>query len=286
MTNLLTFDLEDWQPLADQWVSGIHTQASGRVPVQIDLIRRILDRRRVRATFFCLGPTAAAYPQVVQALVQDGHEIASHGYSHTPLHRLTPEAFEADLLRAHAVLTEVSGQPPRGYRAPQFSVTRKTWWALDILAKHGFRYDSSIFPIHHRRYGEPRFSRGICGVATSHGPLVELPLATVSWMGMRLPVAGGGYARLLPGWILQKAVQQLGREKLAFTAYFHPYEYDPDPLTLSITPHGWRRRARCWLFTTLQNLGRCSIPRKLELLLDSGPFGPCMRSLLEAGILA
>lgn len=286
MMNLLTFDLEDWHPLADQWVTGIRTQASGRVPAQVDRIRRILDSRKVRATFFCLGATAAAYPEAIRTLARDGHEIASHGYSHVPLHKLTPEEFEEDLVRAQSVLGELSGQLPRGFRAPQFSLTRKTLWALDILAKHHFLYDSSVFPIHHRRYGMPSFGREICGVPTVHGALWELPLATVSWLGMRFPVAGGGYARLLPGWILREAVRQSVRERLAFTAYFHPYEYDPDPLRLSVRPSGWRHRTHGRLFTTLQNLGRSSIPRKLGMLLDSAPFGPCLNSLVESGRLA
>ena len=283
--NLLTFDLEDWRPLADEWVSGVRSPPSGRLPAQVDTIRRILDRYGVRATFFCLGTAAAAHPALLRILVRDGHEIASHGYSHIPLHRLTPEEFEADLLRAQAVITEISGKEPRGFRAPQFSITKKTWWALDILARHGFLYDSSVFPIHHRRYGVPAFGRAICEVSTPHGTLLELPLATVSWLGFRFPVAGGGYARLLPARFLRQAVARLKRENLAFTSYSHPYEFDSAPLTLSITPHGWKHGARCWLFTALQNLGRSSMPHKLELLLATASFGPCLNQLQEFGVL-
>jgi polysaccharide deacetylase family protein (PEP-CTERM system associated) len=280
MMNLLTFDLEDWRPLADEWVSGTRTEASGRVPAQVDRIRRILDNGQVRATFFCLGATAAAYPETVIALARDGHEIASHGYSHTPVYHLTPEEFEKDLLRAQEVLAGMAGQAPRGFRAPQFSIIKKTWWAFDILVKLGFLYDSSIFPIRHRRYGVPSFKRGICEVQTSHGSLVEFPLATASWLGIRIPVAGGGYARLLPSWFLRMALAQVERENLAFTTYFHPYEFDLNPLTLSVSPTGLRHRARCWFFTAMQNLGRSFIPQKVEMLLENAEFGSCL-SLLE-----
>jgi len=283
--NLLTFDVEDWRPLADEWVSGVRTPASGRLPAQVDAIRCILDRHKVRATFFCLGSAAAVYPAVIRTLARDGHEIASHGYSHTPLYRLTPEEFEADLLRAQATLTGISGQEPRGFRAPQFSITAKTWWALDILARHHFLYDSSIFPIRHRRYGIPGFSRTISKILTPHGPLLELPLATLAWFGMRLPVAGGGYARLLPSWFLRQAASQLNRKKLAFTSYAHPYEFDVSRLSLSVSPRDWKHRVRCSVFSALQNLGRPSVPRKLELLLSTVSFGPCLGQLRESGML-
>lgn len=283
--NLLTFDVEDWRPLADEWVSGVRTSPSGRLPAQVDAIRRTLDRLGVRATFFCLGSTAAAHPGLVRMLARDGHEIASHGYSHIPLQRLTPDEFEADLLRAQAVLTEISGREPRGFRAPQFSITKKTWWALAILARHHFLYDSSIFPIRHRRYGVPTFGRAICEISTPQGTILELPLATVSWLGIRLPVAGGGYARLLPGWFLRQAVRRLNRERLAFTSYSHPYEFDASPLSLSVVARGRKHRARCWLFTVLQNLGRTSMPQKLELLLETASFGPCLNQLQESGFL-
>ncbi len=273
----LTFDLEDWRPLADEMIHGVRTGPSGRLRFQVDGIRRLLDRRHVRATFFCLGSCVETEPDLVKTLLQDGHEIASHGYSHVPVHRLSPERFEEDLIRAQNILTDAAaGQVPRGYRAPMFSVSRATWWVFDILTKHGFVYDSSIFPMRLRRYGVKNFGRGVQKIKTRFGSIVELPLATVSRFWMRLPVAGGGYFRVMPRWLLRWGMSQVFREGLSFTTYFHPYEYDPIPLRLSIPGKSWHDSLRCRLFTAHQNLGRASMPRKLEAMLEKARFGRCI----------
>lgn len=285
ISNVLTFDIEDWRPLADEWIHGIRTEASGWVPPQIESIRRILDQSNARATFFWLGWTAECHPASVLALARDGHEIASHGYSHRPIHALTPQEFEADAVRAQNILASITGQVPRGFRAPQFSITRKTWWALGILARLGFQYDSSIFPIRHRRYGIWDSERRICSIVTEHGPILEIPLATISWRGVNLPVAGGGYFRLLPETALLRAVKIVNGERLPFVTYFHPYEYHAGRLSLSLPASGVQRRTRIWLFELLQNLGRSSMPRKLQALLTNATFKPCIKVLEEAGYL-
>lgn len=275
ISNALTFDIEDWRPLADEWIHGIRTGPSGWVPHQVDRIRRILDRHNIRATFFWLGWTAEFHPDTVLALARDGHEIASHGYSHRTIYALTPDEFEADVVSARNTLASITGCAPRGFRAPQFSITRQTWWALGILTRLGFEYDSSIFPIRHRRYGVSDFERHICRIATEHGAILEIPLATVAWHGLHLPVAGGGYFRLLPETILLRALKRLNAEQLPFVTYFHPYEYHFGRLSLSLSASGVRMRARTWLFEMLQNLGRRSMPYKLEALLRSARFEPC-----------
>ena len=280
---LLTFDVEDWRPLADEWVAGVRTQPSGRVPAQMERIRRLLDQAGARATFFWLGYVAELYPGLVKALAADGHEIASHGYSHTPLTKLTPETFEADLRRANDVLASIAGRAPAGFRAPQFSINRRTWWAFEILARNGYAYDSSIFPIRHRRYGVPDFGRAPSAVRTPAGDVWELPMATLHSFGMNLPVAGGGYFRLLPFSVLRFAVRNRGVAAGPFTAYFHPYEFDPEPLSLSIRPEGFRRSMRAHLFQWLQNLRRRSLPLKLGQIIPEIPIETCGGFLARRG---
>lgn len=272
---LLTFDVEDWRPLADEWVSGKRTGPSGRVPRQMELIRRVLDNAGVTATFFWLGSVAELYPELVRSLAADGHEIASHGYSHIPLTKLTPHAFEEDLRHAHDVLTTISGREPIGFRAPQFSMTRRTWWAYEILARNGYVYDSSIFPIRHRRYGVPDFSRTPVPVRTAAGDVWELPMATLRILGMNLPVAGGGYFRLLPLMALKLAIQHRASSSDPFTAYFHPYEFDSEPLELSVRMKGVKAYFRAQLFQRLQNLRRTSLPRKLTSIMAMRRIEPC-----------
>ena len=274
--NLLTFDLEDWRPLADRWVGDSITRSSGRIPLQMDRIRTLLDRGGVRATFFCLGAVAEEYPQLIRALHQDGHEIASHGYSHLPLNKLTPAEFEQDLMRGQEVLAGITGLPPKGFRAPQFSIMETTWWAFDILAKQGFTYDSSVFPIRHRRYGVPRFGRTAHEIETPHGCVVELPLATLPCLVTNLPVAGGGYARLLPQWLLDLALESARRERVIYVTYFHPYEFDPQRLILSSRRVNPGRALRRWWFCFHQNLGRASVPTKVDDMLRRERFCRCI----------
>ena len=206
---LLTFDVEDWHPLADEWVHGFRTVPSGRVPKQVDEIRRVLDSLGAQGTFFCVGSTARAYPAMIRSLAADGHEIASHGYAHNPVYRLSPIEFEADLKRAHEVLSHLIGRAPVGFRAPQFSINSATWWAFDILVKYGYLYDSSIFPVRHRRYGVPGFDRFPKGIKAGGGSIVELPLATAQFCGLNLPIAGGGYFRFTPKWALTRLVNSI-----------------------------------------------------------------------------
>jgi polysaccharide deacetylase family protein (PEP-CTERM system associated) len=274
-TLLLTFDVEDWRPLADEWVSGIRTEPSGHVPRQMERIRRILDKAGASVTFFWLASVAELYPELVRSLLADGHEIASHGYSHIPVTKLTPLAFEEDLKRAHEVLGDITGRAPIGFRAPQFSINRRTWWAFEILARNGYVYDSSIFPIRHRRYGVPDFSRSPTAVSTPVREIWELPMATARILGINLPVAGGGYFRLLPLATLRLAIRHRETSGGTFTAYFHPYEFDPEPLALSVRLAGLRPFLRSQLFQQLQNLRRKSLPKKLERIMAESRIEPC-----------
>src|SRR5579862_3717124 len=153
--NLLTIDLEDWHQLAYRRLTGDTPPPQTHVFRQMDLLLELLERHRVRATFFTLGSLAERCPEIPRRVASMGHEIASHGYAHLIVHRLTRQQFEADTRRGKQILEDLIGRPVRGYRAAEFSIRADSLWALEILAELGFEYDSSIFPIHHRRYGIP-----------------------------------------------------------------------------------------------------------------------------------
>ncbi len=192
--------------------------------------RRLLEQlaaARAPATFFIVGEIARSQPQLVRAIAAAGHEIGSHSYDHRRIHRLTPEQFRDDLRRSIDTLQQVAGVPVVGYRAPTFSVTRATAWAVDILVEAGLKYDSSVFPVRHDRYGVPDAPRTPYWLCGERGKILELPPATYRRFGQNLPVAGGGYFRLFPLAFLRAGVNQLANAGAPGVLYFHPWEFDP-----------------------------------------------------------
>jgi polysaccharide deacetylase family protein (PEP-CTERM system associated) len=194
--------------------------------------RRLLERlaaAETPATFFVLGRIAAANPGLIREIAEAGHEVASHGWDHQRVHRLTPASFRHDVRRSKDELEQVSGREVRGYRAPTFSIVRETGWAIDVLAECGMAYDSSIFPVRHDRYGIPSAPRGPFRAEGHSTSIIELPLATFRVLGQNLPVAGGGYFRLFPLAALRAGIAQLGRRTSPAVGmlYFHPWEFDP-----------------------------------------------------------
>ncbi len=196
----------------------------------------------VRATFFVLGWIAEREPALVRRIAAAGHEIASHGYWHRLVYEQTPQEFRDDVRSAKACLEALSGQPVLGYRAPSFSITEKSLWALDVLAEEGFAYDASIFPVHHDRYGIPSAPRHafFCdgshpafGCATSQ-QLAEIPASTVRLGWLNVPVAGGGYFRLLPYAWTRWGIRRVNRvERKPVVFYLHPWEIDPNQPRMS-----------------------------------------------------
>ena len=228
--NAMTIDVEDYFQVSafashiprDSWPS-----LSCRVERNIDRILAMLDERDVKATFFTLGWIAERYPAMVRLIVDNGHELASHGYHHLRASDQSPDEFLDDITLSKKLLEDLGGQAVIGYRAPSFSISTNNLWALDILLEAGYRYSSSIYPIQHDHYGmpdAPRFKfqpRGPSG-------LVELPATTVKLFGRNLPASGGGYFRLLPyslsRWLM-KSVNHTDLQPCIF--YFHPWEIDP-----------------------------------------------------------
>jgi len=191
---------------------------------------RILEEYGCKATFFILGELAIKYPGLVRDIHAAGHEVASHGWNHEPVHRLTPESFRRDLMLSKDTLEQASGAPVVGYRAPTFSVMRKTAWAVDVLQECGYQYDSSIFPVVHDRYGVPDapvMPFQCVGSAGGEG-LLEFPPLTIRTLFTNLPVGGGGYFRLFPLAVLKTGIW-LNRRRTPSVAmlYFHPWEFDP-----------------------------------------------------------
>ncbi|MBV9890987.1 MAG: DUF3473 domain-containing protein, partial [Rhizobacter sp.] len=195
-----------------------------RVERNVDRILAMLAVRGIKATFFTLGWIAERYPQLVHAIVAEGHELASHGYAHERVTDLTQKAFDTDIRRAKGILEDISGRGVAGYRAPSFSIGASNLWALDSLGRAGYRYSSSIYPIRHDHYGmpdAPRFAHRVdCG-------LLEIPATTLRVLERNLPSSGGGYFRLLPyaasRWMLRR-VNVVDGQPAVF--YFHPWEID------------------------------------------------------------
>jgi polysaccharide deacetylase family protein (PEP-CTERM system associated) len=242
MKNALSFDLEDWfcvSNLSSVINKGDWDKCELRVVQNTRSILTLLDDCNTTATFFVLGWIAERIPELVREIDQRGHEIATHGYSHTMLTEMTPELFEEDLLKAICVTEKCTCQKILGFRAPSFTVTNSTMWALDILAKNGIRYDSSIFPVgFHPDYG---FSAAPLSIYKHNDYLIEFPLTCVEIMGKRIPCSGGGYFRILPYSLTRFLLRLCNRQKRPFVFYLHPWEIDPEQPRVKLP---WLKRFR------------------------------------------
>ncbi len=208
---------EDWETLPS------------RVEANTERLLDLYDACGVRCTFFVLGWVAERYPELVRRIAERGHEIGSHGFSHRLIYNQTPEEFAAEAKRSRDFLREVSGQPVYGYRAASFSITRRSLWALDALVEAGYRYDSSVFPVLHDRYGVPGARKEIHRLKTPSGAeLVEVPPSTMTLGKATLPVAGGGYLRIYPRMLTRWAVGNMDRARRPAIVYVHPWEVDPE----------------------------------------------------------
>ena len=199
-----------------------------RVEKNTSRLLEILARHEVRATFFILGWVAERFPHLVKQIASAGHEIASHGYGHELITTQTPSAFGHDIRKAKTILEQLVSRPIFGYRAPSFSITKDTTWALPILAEEGYIYDSSIFPVLHDRYGMPTASPYVHQIRTESGILWEVPPSVARLFGLRIPAAGGGYFRLYPYFLLRRLLRSVETEDIPLVMYLHPWEIDPD----------------------------------------------------------
>jgi polysaccharide deacetylase family protein (PEP-CTERM system associated) len=280
MINALTFDVEEYFH-AEAFASVVRPEEwpslESRVVGATERLLDLLDETGTSATFFVLGWVAERHGGLVRAIQTRGHEIASHGYGHEMITRLNRAQFAEDVRRGKAAVEDVTGTAVIGYRAPTFSVVRGTLWSLDVLAEAGFRYDSSIFPIVHDRYGMPDATRFPHRLAAGPGVEIgEFPLSTISWLGWRFPVAGGGYFRLLPYAFTHRAVRHLNeREGQPAIVYLHPWEIDPAQPRL---PAGWVSRFR-------HSVNIRTTESKIHRLLRDFRFAPVRDVLTGSGVL-
>ena len=232
IVNAMTIDVEDYFQVSS--FDGVVSRDAwdgmpSRVVPNTERLLRIFDEFGVKSTFFVLGWVADRFPDLVARIARAGHELASHGYSHRLVYDQTPEAFREDVRRAKRLIEDQSGQAVNGYRAPSYSITRRSLWALDVLMEEGYAYDASIFPIRHDRYGIPDAPRHTHELARHAGRLTEAPPSTVRVAGMNLPVAGGGYFRLLPYQWTRWGIRRINRhEAKPAIFYLHPWEVDPE----------------------------------------------------------
>ena len=230
MLNALSVDVEDWfQVGAFETViaKSDWETLECRVERNADAVLGLFDAAGVKATFFTLGWVAERHPALIRRIVDAGHEIASHGWDHDRVFTLSPEAFRADLRRAHRAITEAGGVAPTGYRAPSFSIDKRTPWAHRILADEGYAYSSSVAPVAHDHYGWPEAPR-FAHRPLADSALIELPVTTVEIAGRRLAAGGGGFFRLLPYRFSSWAVGRVNRDEgRPAVFYFHPWEIDP-----------------------------------------------------------
>jgi polysaccharide deacetylase family protein (PEP-CTERM system associated) len=252
IVNGLSVDVEDWfqvgafeNTIAREDWDGLELRVGDNVARILDLF----DEAGVKATFFSLGWVAERNPAAMRAIVERGHELASHGYDHTRVFTFTRDEFAADLARSRAILEDASGQAITGYRAPSFSIDARNAWAHEVLAEQGYAYSSSVAPVVHDHYGwreAPRFAFD----PVPGSDLVEIPVTTALFRGKRLAAGGGGFFRVLPYGFSRWAIRQVNRDGRPAIFYFHPWEVDPGQPRVAAAP----MRSRLRHYTNLSRM--------------------------------
>ena len=264
--NGLSVDIEDWFQVGafERTIArGDWDKLIPRVERNSDAVIALFDRAGVKGTFFTLGWVAQRYPALIRRIASAGHEVASHGWDHIRVFTMTPEQFREDVRRTRAVLEEASGQPVTGYRAPSFSIDKRTPWAHEILAEEGYVYSSSVAPVVHDHYGWPEAPRFAFRPVTG-SPLVELPITTARIGSRVLAAGGGGFFRLFPYAFSRWAIRQVNADERPAIFYFHPWEIDP----------GQPRVADAPLKSRLRHYARLSaMESKLERIMREFRWG-------------
>lgn len=277
--HLLTIDVEEYFQVSafepflprERWAD-----MRSRLEAPMDALLAVLEDHGHRGTFFVLGCVADRHPQLVRRIADSGHEVASHGQSHRRVTALSPRAFREELRTSKAQLEEITGTAVSGFRAPSFSIPPGHEWALDLLLEEGYRYDSSLFPIHRPNYGHPGAATIPHWIPRLAGRILEVPPTTMALAGVRLPVAGGAYFRLFPYVLTSRALRSREHEGIPGVVYLHPWELDPDQPRVAVPP-----------LTRVRHYGGLRrVERRLEQLLREFRFtsiGECFASALAAG---
>jgi polysaccharide deacetylase family protein (PEP-CTERM system associated) len=278
VTNFLSIDVEDYfmvSAFADCIKFEDWSTFESRIERNTRRILDLLGAQGVTATFFVLGWVGKQFPKLVRDIHASGHEIACHGYNHRLIYNLTPLEFREDARLAKRILEDITGTRVAGYRAASYSVVKRTLWALDVLIEEGFTYDSSIFPVHHDRYGMPEAGRFPHRIATGSGSIMEFPPSTYKLFSQNIPIGGGGYLRLFPLVLTMRAITAINeQEKEPAILYLHPWEIDADQPRMN-----GRLLSRLRHYVNL----RSTMP-KLITLLNAFDFQEFSASLLHHGV--
>jgi polysaccharide deacetylase family protein (PEP-CTERM system associated) len=226
MKHIFTVDVEEWYDGICDGGTQIHLET--RLRDQMEILLHLLRIHGTEATFFWLGKRAKEYPGLVKQCAEEGHEIGCHGLIHSQIDMLAPDEFRSELKVATSILSDITGKSIESYRAPYFSINRKNFHVFEILAGLGYKYDSSIFPIQHWRYGMPDFPCEIQTIQTASGSIVEFPLPVIRFGGINVPATGGAYFRIYPYTFTSRNIRSIERRKHPAVFYLHPWELDID----------------------------------------------------------
>jgi polysaccharide deacetylase family protein (PEP-CTERM system associated) len=268
--NFLTVDVEEWYHVCgvggalapERW----DTLAS-RVELTTDLVLELLADRRVRATFFVLGWIAERHPSLIERIAREGHEIGSHGFSHRRVYEIGPDEFGAELARSCQAIQAAGGGRPRGFRAPEWSINDRSLWALDVVARHGFRYDSSMTPL--RLVGNPAYPQAPHLRGTPSGPLLEVPPLVRRRFGQNVPLGGGWGLRMCPASVALREIAARNRRGEPATLFVHPWEMDPDPPRVSLP----------WALAFSHYYRLAGYRERLNDIIGGAAFGPIGESV-------
>jgi len=271
--NVFTVDVEEYfhvEAFSDLIPKKDWDKFPSRVEETTARLLEILDTYHVRGTFFILGCLARDHPGLVRKIFEAGHEIASHGFDHTMVTEMTPEAFRQDIRKSKTILEDITGTSVAGYRAPTFSITERTSWAYEILLQEEYSYSSSVFPVWHDRYGWPGFGEDPRRMASNgKGEIWEVPLAVGSIGPFKIPFGGGGYLRAYPILLTKALFLKLDRKGRPGVVYIHPWELDTR-----------QPEVQAPFFRSLRHhLGIPKMEQKLIGLLQSMEFGTVAQSL-------
>ena len=271
MQNFFCIDLEDWYN-ANLVQCDANTNLEPRVVENTNALLALLERYEVKATFFVLSSIAESYPDLIKLIEEKGHEIASHGYSHQLIYTQTQDEFRADIRRAKRILDEICSLPVIGYRAPSWSITEQSLWALQILHEEGFSFDSSIFPFKNFLYGianAPRFPYRTT-LYNEEADMLEIPPSTIRIAKINFPFSGGFYFRVLPYQIIRYCIKRLNKQGHPVAMYIHPWEIDPNTPKLKLSFRD--------LFIQYYGISGCS--KKLEKLFREFSF-TCLGNMVK-----
>jgi len=282
MINVLSVDIEDYH---DQLALDFQNRI---VPPDEEAVRctdRLLElfaELNVHGTFFILGEIAEYFPDLVRRIAEHGHHLGVHGYYHQHVFNQNADEFRESIGRAKKMIEDATGRPADAYRATAFSINESTPWAIETLIDLGFKYDSSVFPFRGRRYGDPTAPRSPYKRYIPDGRSIwEVPLSTVMKWGRRWPVCGGGYLRLFPLWITEKAIASLNAENIGAVIYLHPYEVETNPDIKPLTGLSFKKKCHFAFFNFQQQVRRSHTIPNLRHLLTHYPFGTIEQLIAE-----